>query len=265
MISYEREKTVPRIVAIIAALIMASIFCQAAIAGENPQITTDKDSYNYGEPVNVKFSNAPGDERDWICIVPAGSPDTEAGDYKYIPKGLSQGGLVFNSPAPGKYEGRGYYDYARRGYVVSGRHAFTVVSSPAAEAAMAARMERKINPNNPLESNLLPGNGLVYIFREPWYLSTCDVEIIANGTHIAVLPNKQYYLYSVPAGEVSFITGSLIENDVAKGTREEVWSSQPGNATIITTANKHMNIGSFVLHSLHGKDRCTQTQSPDAI
>ena len=34
---------------------------------------------------------------------------------------------------------------------------------------------------------------------------------------------------------------------------------------IITTANKHMNIGSFVLHSLHGKDRCTQTQSPDAI
>ena len=34
---------------------------------------------------------------------------------------------------------------------------------------------------------------------------------------------------------------------------------------VITTANKHMNIGSFVLHSLHGKDRCTQTQSPDAI
>lgn len=232
MISYEREKTVPRIVAIIAALIMASIFCQAAVAGENPQIATDKDTYNYGEPVNVKFSNATGDERDWICIVPVGSPDTEAGDYKHIPKGLKQGVLVFDPPTPGKYEARAYYNYARKGYVVSGRHAFTVVSSPAAEAAMAARMERKINANNPLESNLLPGNGLVYIFREPWYLSTCDVEIIANGTPIAVLPNKQYYLYSVPAGEVSFITGSLIENDIAKGTREEVWSSQPGNATI---------------------------------
>ncbi len=232
MISYEREKAKPRILAVVAALILASIFCQAAVAEENPQITTDKDSYNYGEPINVKFTNASGDERDWICIVPAGSPDTEAGDYKYMPKGLSQGVLVFDSPTPGKYEARAYYNYARIGYVVSGRHAFTIVSSPAAEAAMAARMERKINPKNPLESNLLPGNGLVYIFREPWFLSTCDVEIITNGTPIAVLPNKQYYLYSVPAGEVSFITGSLIENDVAKGTSEEVWSSQPGKATI---------------------------------
>ena len=198
MISYEREKAGPRIVALVAALIMASIFCQTAVAGENPQITTDKDTYNYGEPINVKFSNAPGDERDWICIVPAGSPDTEAGDYKYMPKGLSQGVLVFNSPTPGKYEARAYYDYARRGYVVSGRHAFTVVSSPAAEAAMTARMERKINPNNPLEGNILPGNGLVYIFRErsdssfvqQLYPSNCDVEIKVNGKPIITLPKN---------------------------------------------------------------------------
>jgi len=232
MTSFENEKAGPRILAMVAVLFVLSFFCQAAIAGENHQITTDKDTYDYGEPVNVKFSNALGDERDWICIVPVGSPDTEAGDYKYIPKGLNQGVLVFDPPAPGKYEARAYYDYGRKGYVVSGRHAFTVVSSPAAEAAMAARMERKINPNNPLESNLLQGNGLVYVFREPWYLSTCDVEIIANGNPIVVLPNKQYYLYSVAAGEVNFMTGSLIENDIAKGTREEVWSSQPGNATI---------------------------------
>ena len=124
MISYEREKAGPRIVAVVAALIMASIFCQAAVAGENPQITTDKDTYNYGEPVNVKFSNAPGDERDWICIVPAGSPDTEAGDYKYTPKGLSQGVLVFGPPAPGKEEGRAYYDYGWQGRAVCGRAAF---------------------------------------------------------------------------------------------------------------------------------------------
>lgn len=221
-----------RSVAAIAVLIMLLFLCPVAIAGEGPLISTDKDTYNYGEPINVKFSNAPGDERDWVCIVPAGSPDTEGGQYKYLPKGLSQGVLVFDSPSPGKYEARAYYNYARKGYVVSGRHAFSVVSTPASEAAMAARMERKANPKNPLEGNLLSGNGLVYIFREPWYLSTCDVEIIANGTPFVVLPNKQYYLYSVHAGEVSFITGSLIETDVAKGTREEVWSSQPGQATI---------------------------------
>ena len=198
MISYEREKTVPRIVVIIAALIITPFFCHAAIAGENPPIATDKDTYNYDEPINVKFSKAPGDERDWICIVPVSSPDTEAGDYKYMPKGLNQGVLVFDPPAPGKYEVRAYYDYARKGYVVSGRHAFTVVSSPAAEAAMAARMERKINPNTPLEANLSPGNGLVYIFRE-WsdssfvqqlYPSNCDVEIKVNGKPIITLPKN---------------------------------------------------------------------------
>ena len=43
------------------------------------------------------------------------------------------------------------------------------------------------------------------------------------------------------------------------------YAGQKNDIGIITTANKHMNIGSFVLHSLHGKDRCTQTQSPDAI
>ena len=226
------QKANRRSIAAIAVFIALLFLCPAAIAGENPLISTDKDTYNYGESINVKFSNAPGDERDWVCLVPAGSPDTEGGQYKYLPRGLSQGVLVFDSPSPGKYEARAYYNYARKGYVVSGRHAFSVVSTPAAEAAMAARMERKVNPKNPLENNLLPGSGLVYIFREPWYLSTCDVEIIANGTPIVVLPNKQYYLYSVPAGEVSFITGSLIETDVAKGTREEIWSSQPGTATI---------------------------------
>jgi len=33
----------------------------------------------------------------------------------------------------------------------------------------------------------------------------------------------------------------------------------------ITTANKHMKTDRVVIYSLHGKNRCTQTQSPDAI
>lgn len=219
------------IVSIIVLIIMA-FCCQTAAAEVIPQVNTDKKVYDYGETIKVNFSNAPGDERDWICIVPVGSPDTEGGDYKYMSKGLSQGVMVFDSPSPGKYEVRAYYNYSRNGYLVSGRYAFSVVSTPAGEAAMAERMERKINSNNPLEVNLLPGKGLVYIFREPWFLSDCDVQIIADGKPIIVMPNSKYYPFSAPAGDVKFTTGSLIENDIEKGTRKEVWSAQPGDATI---------------------------------
>jgi hypothetical protein len=36
-------------------------------------VSTDKDSYNYGEVIKVNYSNALGKESDWICIVPSGS------------------------------------------------------------------------------------------------------------------------------------------------------------------------------------------------
>jgi len=216
----------------ISIVIMMLFFSKTVVAGETFQVITDKGTYNYGEPIKVNFSNAPGDERDWVCIVPVGSPDTEGGDYKNMPKGVSQGIITFDPPSPEKYEARAYYNYSRNGYVVSGRYAFSVVSSPEGEAAMAQRMERKINPNNPLEANLPPEKGLVYIFREPWLISTCDVQIIADGKPIIVMPNSKYYLFSAPAGDVQFTTGSLIENDIEKGTRKEVWSAQSGEATI---------------------------------
>ena len=60
----------------------------ASYTDAGPWIQTDKDIYNYGEEIRVHFYNAPGYASDWICIVPSGSGDTEAGDYKYIPEGL---------------------------------------------------------------------------------------------------------------------------------------------------------------------------------
>jgi hypothetical protein len=217
----------------IVLLIMVTFFCQPSPVGGAPIVNTDKDTYNYGEMIKVNFSNSPGNDGDWICIVPVGSPDTEGGDYKHMPKGLGQGFLIFDPRSPGKYEVRAYYNYSRNGYVVSGRYAFSVVSSPEGEAAMAQRMERKIGPNNPLEVNLLPGNGLVYILREPWVLTDIvDVQIKANGKPIVVMPYSKYYLFSVPAGDVNFTTGSLIERNIQNGTSAEVWSVRAGEATI---------------------------------
>jgi hypothetical protein len=113
-------------IASIVLLIIVTFFFQPSPVGGAPIVNTDKDIYNSGEMIKVNFSNAPGHTRDWICIVPVGSPDTEGGDYKHMPNGLSQGVLTFDPRSPGKYEVRAYYNYSRNGYVVSARYGFSV-------------------------------------------------------------------------------------------------------------------------------------------
>ena len=128
-----------RLIASIVLLIMVTFFFQPSPVGGAPIVNTDKDIYPSGEKIKVHFSNAPGDGGDWICIVPVGSPETDAGDYQYMPKGLSQGVLTFDPPSPGKYEVRAYYNYRRNGYVVSGRYAFSVGGNvPSVEPEMAS-------------------------------------------------------------------------------------------------------------------------------
>jgi len=98
---------------------------QGTVANGKPFIETDKNIYTYGEKIRVHFYNAPGYSRDWICIVPAGSRNTEAGNYQYISR-RGRGVLTFRSPRPGRYEARAYYNYSPGGYVVSARYRFTV-------------------------------------------------------------------------------------------------------------------------------------------
>jgi hypothetical protein len=218
------ESLTIRPIVCIVLLIIVTFFYQPSHVGGASIVNTDKDIYNYGEMIKINFSNSPGNERDWICIVPAGSPDTEAGDYKYMPKGLSQGLLIFDPPSPGKYEARAYYNYSRNGYVVSGRYVFSVAKSPDMEAAMAQRMERKIDPNNPEEADLPQGKGIVYIFREPLSIFPgIQVPIKADGKPIVVMLNSSFYLFSVPAGDVTFTTGNLImpNGEETKSDREE--------------------------------------------
>jgi hypothetical protein len=60
------------IVSIIILIIM-TFCCQAVNAESGQQVKTDKDIYNAGETISVSFINAPGSNRDWICIAAAGS------------------------------------------------------------------------------------------------------------------------------------------------------------------------------------------------
>ena len=136
----------------IALLMMVTFFFLPSPVGGTSVVWTDKDIYNQGEMITVIFSNAPGDDSDWICIVPAGSPDTDGGDYQYMPRGLDHGSLIFNPRSPGEYEVRVYYNYRRNGYVVSGRYAFSVAGDPAEEEALA----QGIDPYDSPETNLPP-------------------------------------------------------------------------------------------------------------
>ena len=106
-------------------LIILAFCCQTSIAWGKPLIVTDRNIYYYGEKIRVYYYNAPGYSRDWICIVPAGSLDTEAGDYQYIPR-RGRSVLIFKSPGPGRYEARAYYSYSPARYTVSARYDFTV-------------------------------------------------------------------------------------------------------------------------------------------
>ncbi len=124
-----RQKPVQKNLIGVLVILGCLMVVSGVMADVNAQVKTDKDTYLPGEKIRVNFFRSPGHASDWICIAPAGSPDTEAGDYQYMPKGLEQGVLTFESPSLGKYEARAYYNYRRNGYVVSARYGFSVVSS----------------------------------------------------------------------------------------------------------------------------------------
>ena len=147
-----------RPIASIFLLIMMTFFFQPSPVGGAPIVNTDKDIYPSGDKIKVHFSNSPCDGGDWICIVPVGSPDTDAGDYQYMPKGVSQGVLTFDPPSPGQYEVRAYYNYRRNGYVVSGRYAFSVGGNvPPVEPEMAspAKPRKGADIIKPVESQVV--------------------------------------------------------------------------------------------------------------
>ena len=194
--------------------IVLVFFYQPSLVEGTSLVRTEKDTYNQGEKIKVNFFNSPGNDTDWICIVPSSSPDTEVMDqYQYLPKQASQGVLTFDPLSPGKYEVRIYYNYKRNGYVVSDRHAFSVVSSPEGEALIAQRMERKIDPNNPIEAELSPEQGLVYIFREGlFYSSGSEVQIKANEKPSVFISNASYFPFAVAAGNVKFTRGETKTN-----------------------------------------------------
>jgi TolB-like protein len=179
----------PKIKSIISLiLLMIAFCCQSATADTAPQVKTDKDIYNTGETIHVDFFNAPGSQRDWICIVAAGSPDNDAGDYKYMPNRLSEGELTFDAPPPGKYEVRAFYNYSRNGYVVSARYSFSIVDTASSAKAVSGGEKMK-----PVESQVLstipagsPKFNVAVFYFTPLSVDAIDYSLTVTNTLINV-------------------------------------------------------------------------------
>lgn len=165
-----------------AIVIIIGLCCLIAYAESSPGVKTDKNVYSTGETIQVSFFNASGSNSDWICIVPAGAPDNDAGNYQYLPSNVSQGVLTFEAPPPGRYEVRAYYNYSLRGYVVSARHSFSVAEKASSALPVALREEKPKPAESPAVMAFPAGRQMFNV--AVFYFTPLSVE--ATGSSIAV-------------------------------------------------------------------------------
>lgn len=88
-------------------------------------IKTQKTRYASSEKITVTWSGFPGNENDWITLVPAKEPDTSYGQWFYTQE-QEEGSHTFDKVAAGDYEIRAYFDWPAGGYTVQGRIKLTV-------------------------------------------------------------------------------------------------------------------------------------------
>lgn len=86
---------------------------------------TDQEVYTPNSPINVHYAGFPGNQSDWITIVPADFPDDRYKEYYYT-SGNRAGVMNFQGLEAGHYEVRSYFNWPSEGYRVVDRHSFWV-------------------------------------------------------------------------------------------------------------------------------------------
>lgn len=84
------------------------------------KIVIDRNTYSSGEGITVTWSGLPGNSKDWITIVAAGSSDSTYGEWFYT-DGRRSGSHTFAAQEPGDYEIRVYFNWPDGGYIVQKR------------------------------------------------------------------------------------------------------------------------------------------------
>jgi hypothetical protein len=123
--------------------------------------------YASTERVTVYYSGLPGNEYDWVSVVPAGAADNNyvGGQWEFT-NGKKSGSFEMGPLPVGRYEARTYFDWNTGSYEVRGRYSFEVressssvrVATPDGPAAIRARELYKPAEKVVVEYSGLPGN-----------------------------------------------------------------------------------------------------------
>lgn len=90
------------------------------ISSKTFTIIINKTIFFRNEGITINYSGLPGNQQDWITLVPAGTPDDTYGDWFYT-YGQKSGSYTFKPQPPGDYELRVYFNWPDGGYVVQKR------------------------------------------------------------------------------------------------------------------------------------------------
>jgi hypothetical protein len=147
----------------------------------------------------VEFSGLPGNEQDWITVVPIGTPTDKYAEWAYT-IGKRDGKLTFERLPAGEYEARAYFDWPKGGYELQARCAFRVGSAPARLTLRTERSVYRANERITVEFSGFPGSSQDWITVVP--IST---------------PTDRYGAWSYTAGKRD---GSLSFDGLAPGEYE---------------------------------------------
>lgn len=88
-------------------------------------LSSEKTVYKEDEPVVLNYGGLPGNQRDWVTVVPLGTPADNWGQWTYT-NGKASGSFEVGDLAPGAYEARIYLDWPRGGFEVVRHWYFSV-------------------------------------------------------------------------------------------------------------------------------------------
>ncbi|MDQ3528704.1 MAG: endonuclease/exonuclease/phosphatase family protein [Actinomycetota bacterium] len=95
----------------LSSLLLPLLPVSTVAAQSGPDVTTDKDVYEFGEPITVSWSDAPGNPKDWVGLYPtfSGPPGGSSGAtlWDYLDQGNGEtatpdGTLTWSERRPGQ-------------------------------------------------------------------------------------------------------------------------------------------------------------------
>ncbi len=90
--------------------ISSPVFIKGGGAVEHPSLSLSKSNYAVNEPINLNYTNLPGNSTDWVGIYVAGTPNSDYLQYKYS-DGAVNGMMQFNGlSGSGDYEARLFFN-----------------------------------------------------------------------------------------------------------------------------------------------------------